>query len=159
MITTFIEYLKEVKLANLTTVIGKGDLYKDLVNYQHDDYIEDVPFVSNVFLEDYGIDINVVYHHSVNHDLLKRLKNRTEINSNSDFNEVIEKVVNAIPNEIGRKIKKTGKYDMYLIDSKLHVIVLLNYNNLFSNNPKVLIVTLLKGGAINDVLDTIIIPE
>lgn len=144
MITKFKLYCEKVKFSNVSKIKGSGELYKKLKDYTNINFNKDEPIISEVFMEKYDTIVKILWQHD-EEQIIRRLKNRTEINSISELNELVNKIVKEIiPSKIGSYIYKSATYDIYLKNRRLHFLIYINYKKLFET-PELRIVSIIKG--------------
>ena len=111
-----------------------------LINKEFD---VDTKFINNVYLEDINKNIAIDWNHKNNHSIIDRIKNRTSINSISEFNQIVDYGIKQIfPDEIGKTITESGRYALHFNTNKFYLIVSLNYNRLFDDDAEIFMVTL-----------------
>ena len=154
------KFLLEGNFLGNSTITGDDD--NDLYNYMNDlknkTFDKDVNFIKEVDIDYSDIIIKLKYYHTKRHNLIDRIKCRTNINSISEFNEILENVIKQLfPNKLNN-FTKTGKYDIYLEDLKFHIIIDIDYENFF-DDYNIEIATILNNGSVTDCIKTIKIDE
>jgi len=139
MITKFKLFL-EAKLGNLATIIGNDEIINKVINSDFDD----ADFIPSIYLENYDKTIKVDWNHNENHNIKQKLKNRTQLYNISEFNTIFEKIINELFDlhfeDFNENIEK---YDLYLTESNIHIIVIIDYKKLFQENTNIFILTIL----------------
>lgn len=133
----------EAKLANLATFIGK-----EIPNL--DKEFDDQDFISTIKLDKYNKTIKVDWNNTVNHNLKDKIKNRSQIISISEFNEIFENIIKELFYDRFDEIEEDiDTYDLFLTESKIHILVILNYRQLFKDKSNIFVLTILPNQPIN----------
>lgn len=150
MITNYKLY--EAKFGNVSKIITKdkdSDIYKKIINYKSD-FQFDEELVNNVFLPSYNINMNIIWYNNENHLITKRITQRTELYSMSEFNELIRKtIIYLFKNYFDQITVGNNKYDLYLTETKIHILILIDYFKIFEDNPFIQIITILPQDCVN----------
>lgn len=93
------------------------------------------------------IKLKIRYGHTQTHDLIKRIEERTDLKSVKEFNEKITQVIRElIPGHIDKEITpENDKYSVFLEYSKYTLIFTIKYNHIISNNPSLVLNTIIPG--------------
>lgn len=112
-----------------------GDIFKNNTSkfdkYKNQTFIEDCGLVNKIVID--GKILTIEWNNTVEHNLFNRIKERTNIKSVSEFNDIFENCIKEIiPDEINNNItNKNSLYLLYLINRKFYIMVEINYDNLF----------------------------
>jgi len=116
--------------------LTKTDLleYLDFDTNKHEgEFKFDQELLDKIDIIEYNKIIFIQWNNTINHNLIKKIADRSEINSISELNEIFERSIKEIiPKEIGYGITRTGDYDIYLKNRNIHIIVELDYDELFT---------------------------
>jgi len=100
--------------------------------------------------------IAIDYNDTVEHDLRKRISERTNFTSTDEFNFFFREFLNEIfPYEIGKKLHKSGKYSLYSVEHDFSVIVFFNIERWTRGIKELNLITILPGKTGLDVIDII----
>ena len=139
MITKF-NLFKEAKLGNLATIIGDNKIINNVMNSEFDD----ADFIDSIYLTNYNKRLKINWNHNKNHDIKRKLKNRTQIFSVSEFNSIFKNVIIELFNDHFNDFDiNTKEYDLYLTESNIHILVLIDFNRLFQSNANIFVLTIL----------------
>jgi hypothetical protein len=137
MIINFEKFLLEIKLADVFNIKGdyNKDIFKKIKQYDNNNFIEDVKFKKYITLnkriDNKKTRFKIQYNHNLTHDLITRIKNRTNLKSISEFNDKIEYIINELfPNKLDKDINVNGLYSIYLKNSNYTVSFDINYNDI-----------------------------
>ena len=110
-------------------------------------------------MELHGQKLKILYNTDYEHNIVKKLKDRGNLRSTSEFNIILKKAIQQIiPARIGEELKKDGKYELYLPENKISILILYQQYRIFDDTPEITIVTIMMGD-VNDCIDTIIIDD
>ena len=139
MITKYKLFI-ESKLSNIATIIGDNN---DFINFNNQKF-DDTDFISSIYLKKYNKNIKIDWNHNKNHNIKKKINNRTQIHNISEFNEIFEKVIiDLFNNHFNEFNKENNKYDLFLTESNIHILIILDYNKLFNSNTNIFVLTIL----------------
>lgn len=125
---------EEVRLSDILKVSGESEyanIIKDISKTEFDDSVKLLDHINlkGEFMSR-KIKLRVRWNHNENHDMIKRIKNRTNFNSTSEFNEYFEeKMQKVFPNMIGKEINENGRYVIYDTELKLSIIIDINVDD------------------------------
>lgn len=107
------------------------------------------------------IKFKIKWFNTAEHDLVKRISQRTSFESIRHFNEVFKKFLDIIfPNMVGKELLSSGKYSFYLEEYNISLIIYIDIDNIIKNNVnEILVITILSGNNGINILKTIVIPE
>lgn len=101
--------------------------------------------------------IAIDYNDTVEHDLRKRISERTNFTSTDEFNFFFREFLNEIfPYEIGKKLHKSGKYSLYSIEHDFSIIVYFNFERWTNGIKELNLITILPkrtGLGVVDIID------
>lgn len=145
-------------LYNFTDFIFEGNRIFDFLNPKNDKFINDVPLIKNIKLSYQDIIIKLDYNDTTEHNIIEKIKTRGNLRSISEFNTILEKMFNEIiPNRLN-EFHRNGKYEIYLTESKISIIIGYDENLIFGDDPKIVIITIMIGD-VKNCLGTIIIND
>lgn len=145
-------------LYNFTDFIFEGNRIFDFLNPKNDKFINDVPLIKNIKLSYQDIIIKLDYNDTTEHNIIEKIKTRGNLRSISEFNIILEKMFNEIiPNRLN-EFHRNGKYEIYLTESKISIIIGYDENLIFGDDPKIVIITIMIGD-VKNCLGTIIIND
>ena len=96
------------------------------------------------------------YNDTAEHDLRKRISERTNFKSIDEFNYFLREFLNEVfPTEVDNLFNQTGRYSLYSIEHDFSLIVNFNYEKWTKGRKELNIITLLPGRKGLEVLDII----
>ena len=103
----------------------------------------------------------VKWYNTAEHDLTKRIAERTSFQSIKHFNEIFKRFLDKIfPSMIGKEILVSGRYSFYFEEYNVSIIVVIDVDNIMkNNNNEILVITILSGDVGINVVKTIVISE
>ena len=103
----------------------------------------------------------IKWYNTAEHDLTKRIAERTSFQSIKHFNEIFKRFLDKIfPSMIGKEILVSGRYSFYFEEYNVSIIVVIDVDNIMKNNKnEILVITILSGDVGINVVKTIVIPE
>jgi hypothetical protein len=108
------------------------------------------------------IQIKINWNHSVEHDIIRRVKERTTFDSIKDFNQFFKNLLDKIfPNMIGKEIIVNGRYAFYFPPYyNFTVIMSINIDQIMLNQSfEVFVITIIPGDIAVDVVKKFVVPE
>ena len=123
------------------------------------DFQEDEPLIDKVYMgyeEDPEHDkvIFLDWYDAKHHSIIQKIQDRTSFNHISDFNSVIEYGIKQMfPEEIGKTIDGGGRYSVHFNNHNFYLIISLNYENLFDDDAKIMILTISPNAENLDVIE------
>ena len=88
----------------------------------------------------------IQWNHDAEHDLQKRIQNRTSFKTIDEFNEYFTLVINKLfPDKIGDTIFSSGKYSIYDRELNITISMAFNIGDYLSKKYKLIVVTILSG--------------
>ena len=98
----------------------------------------------------------ITYNDTAEHDLIKRISERTNFKSIGEFNHFLIGLLNEIfPSEVDKSFNQTGRYSLYSIEHDFSLIIHFNYEKWTKGRKELNIITLLPGRKGLEVLDII----
>jgi hypothetical protein len=128
-----------INLFKYDEFIKEGNRLGDFMDSSKPRFSNDEPFIKRVILDEERV-IKIQYYHTENHDLIKRIQERTTLTCVSDFNKCIEGAIKQIKPSRDNKMRSFKKYNLHFIHNNFNVVFLINSRN-FKN---IEIVTILK---------------
>lgn len=125
---------EEVRLSDVLKVSGESEyanVIKDIIKSDFDDESELIDHINlkGEFMNR-KIKLKVRWNHNEKHDMIRRIKDRTNFNSTSEFNEYFEeKMQKVFPHMIGKEINENGRYIIYDKELKLSIIIDINVDD------------------------------
>ena len=103
----------------------------------------------------------IKWYNTAEHDLTKRIAERSSFQSVRHFNEIFKRFLDMIfPSMIGKEILVSGRYSFYFEEYNVSIIVVIDVDNIMkNNNNEILVITILSGDVGINVVKTIVIPE
>lgn len=138
MITKFKLFL-EAKLGNLAKIIGNNKDIDDILSKDFDDD----KLIDNVILPKYNKTIHINWNDSNKHNIKKKIKNRSDFLTISEFNDVLKNVLLDLFNDFDLLEPDIEQYDLFLTETKIHIITIIKYEQLFNDNSNIFIITIL----------------
>lgn len=125
---------EEVRLSDVLKVSGESEYANVIKDISKSDFDDDSGLIDNINLKgefmNRKIKLRVRWNHNENHDMIRRIKNRTNFNSTSEFNEYFEeKMQKVFPYMIGKEINENGRYIIYDKELKLSIIIDINVDD------------------------------
>ena len=103
----------------------------------------------------------IKWYNTAEHDLTKRIAERSSFQSIKHFNEIFKRFLDKIfPSMIGKEILVSGRYSFYFEEYNISIIIVIDVDNIMkNNNNEILVITILSGDVGINVVKTIVIPE
>jgi hypothetical protein len=125
---------EEVRLSDVLKVSGESEYANVIKDISKSDFDDDSGLIDHINLKgefmNRKIKLRVRWNHNENHDMIRRIKNRTNFNSTSEFNEYFEeKMQKVFPYMIGKEINENGRYIIYDKELKLSIIIDINVDD------------------------------
>lgn len=125
---------EEVRLSDVLKVSGESEYANTLKDISKTDFDDSSNLIDHINLKgefiNRKIKLIVRWNHNESHDMIKRIKDRTNFNSISDFNEYFEdKMQKVFPHMIGKEINENGRYIIYDKELKLSIIIDINVDD------------------------------
>ena len=144
---------EEVRLIDVSNIRGDNELATKFRNFQNNIvFRNDAPFIKDIgvnwYINGERVHFKMMYANGENHSILKRIKQRTNLKSTSEFNEKLSHVINMlIPDKLGTEIKaEYGKfYSVYLENSHYTIIFAIKYNQIMEGTYTILLKTIITG--------------
>ena len=124
----YLKKFEEVRFSDVLKIKSQSDIsdkIKDQMNKDFDDSKEliDSIILKNEFLLR-KIKLRIKWNNTPNHNLIERIKERTNFKSIEEFNRYFEEKINKIiPKEIGKQISEKGRYSLYDKELNFSIIV------------------------------------
>jgi hypothetical protein len=100
--------------------------------------------------------IAIDYNDTVEHDLRKRISERTNFTSTDEFNFFFREFLNEIfPYEVGKSLNKSGRYSLYSIEHDFSIIVYFNLERWTNGIKELNLITILPKRTGLDVVDIV----
>jgi len=146
MITDF-KIFEEYRLSDNVRIIGSGLTY-DTNNEYFDNFLNFITF--NIYKNGKKLRYEIEWNHNNNHDLIKRLKDRTSVKNSDELKNLIKKLLNELFIDFYQEIINNGSYSLWLSEYNISIIVNINHKY-----KKIMFVTFLNGIISNNVTNTI----
>ena len=106
---------EEVRLSDVLKVSGESEYANVIKDISKSEFDDDSELIDHINLKgefmNRKIKLIVRWNHNEKHDMIRRIKDRTNFNSTSDFNEYFEdKMQKVFPHMIGKEINENGRY-------------------------------------------------
>lgn len=141
----------EARLFDLVNLKSdKSDIEKAIKSYQEMDFDFSSKLIKYITLNKRrnGEKIRMIieWNHDAEHDLQKRIQNRTSFKTIDEFNEYFTSVINKLfPDKIGDTIFSSGKYSIYDRELNITISIAFNIDDYLSKKYKLTVVTILPG--------------
>jgi len=101
------------------------------------------------------------WNHTTEHDLNKRIRERTSFQSIRHFNEIFKRFLDKIfPSMIGKEILANGRYSFYFTEYNISIIIGIDVDQIMIHNTnEIFVVTVLSGNVGVDIVKTIVISD
>jgi len=101
----------------------------------------------------------VKWYNTSEHDLTKRIAERSSFQSIKHFNEIFKRFLDKIfPSMIGKEILVSGRYSFYFEEYNVSIIIVIDVDGIMkNNNNEILVITILPGDVGIKVVKTIVI--
>lgn len=125
---------EEVRLSDVLKVSGESEYANVIKDISKSDFDDDSELIDHINLKgefmNRKIKLRVRWNHNEKHDMIRRIKDRTNFNSTSEFNEYFEeKMQKVFPHMIGKEINENGRYIIYDKELKLSIIIDINVDD------------------------------
>ena len=123
-------------------------------------FINDVPLLDRMILKYQDLPLYFIYKVHDKNQIIEKIAHRTTLINTSEFNTLLEQTINEIFPKRLSELKINGKYELYLPENKISIIIRYNEKLLYDWNPKILeIVTVMMDSSVNDCQGTLIIND
>ena len=146
------EYIEEARLSDLLRVTGdkdKTDLHSYIEKEKSKEFEIDRELPTQLTLKKrYNnrdkIKVYFKWYDNSKHDLKKRIKERTNFKSISEFTEVFKNAINYIlPSQLGVTISESGRYAINLIEYGITIILSIDLNRFDNKEIDINVITVL----------------
>jgi len=150
------EYLEEARLSDLLRVTGsKNDLHAYIEKEKSKDFEIDRELPTQLTLKkrynNKKIKVYFNWFDNSKHDLKKRIKERTNFKTITEFAKVFNRGINYIlPDELGVNISDNGRYGINLSEYNITIIFSVNLNNFDSQQIEINVITILPKNQIDE---------
>jgi hypothetical protein len=150
------EYLEEARLSDLLKVTGdKNELHKYIEKEKSKDFEIDRELPTQLTLKkrynNKKIKVNFNWFDNSKHDLKKRIKERTNFRTISEFAQEFNDSINYIlPDELGVNINENGRYAISLTENQITIIFSIKLDKLDDNQIDINIITVLPKNQIDE---------
>lgn len=125
---------EEVRLSDVLKVSGESEYANVIKDISKSEFDDDSELIDHINLKgefmNRKIKLKVRWNHNEKHDMIRRIKDRTNFNSTSEFNEYFEeKMQKVFPHMIGKEINENGRYIIYDKELKLSIIIDINVDD------------------------------
>lgn len=125
---------EEVRLSDVLKVSGESEYANVIKDISKSDFDDDSGLIDHINLKgefmNRKIKLRLRWNHNEIHDMIRRIKNRTNFNYTSEFNEYFEeKMQKVFPYMIGKEINENGRYIIYDKELKLSIIIDINVDD------------------------------
>lgn len=125
---------EEVRLSDVLKVSGESEYANVIKDISKSEFDDDSELIDHINLKgefmNRKIKLRVRWNHNEKHDMIRRIKDRTNFNSTSEFNEYFEeKMQKVFPHMIGKEINENGRYIIYDKELKLSIIIDINVDD------------------------------
>ncbi len=103
----------------------------------------------------------IKWNHTAEHDLNKRIAERTSFQSIKHFNEIFKKFLDKIfPSMIGKEILVSGRYSFYFDEYNISIIISIDVDKIMMDNiNEIFVITILPGDVGINIVKTIVISD
>jgi len=144
------EEIDEARLSDILRVTGnKNDLHNYIEKEISKDFEIDRELPTQLTLKKrYNnrdkIKVYFNWYDTLEHSLKRRIKERTNFKSVSEFSDVLKDAINSIlPDELGVTISENGRYAINLTENNLTVVFLINLDNFENKKIDINVITVL----------------
>jgi len=150
------EEIEEARLSDLLRIKGdNSDLHKHIEKEISKEFKVDRELPTQLTLQkrynnNKKIKVYFEWYDNLKHNLKKRIQDRTNFKSISEFTEAFKYAINYIlPDQLGVNISENGKYAITLEESGVTMILSINLNSFDNNEIYVNIITILPKGQVD----------
>lgn len=146
MIISFKEF--EARLSSVCKM-AYGSIDPRIEKYLNATFKNDAKLIDKIYIPRFKKDIKIEWFNYKYHNMISKIKGRTQIQSISEFNEIFRTAIIELfenhYNEIEQKKKNDWRrYSLFLKDRNLHIIISLCVSNLFhQEDSKIFILTIM----------------
>ena len=143
MLLDFKNFLLEARLRDVVFISGK-----DKKDFEFTGKFKDTNLIDMVNIKEFNKDISIKYYNTKDHDISKKIKSRTNLESIGEFNELVKKGLNKLfSDKFAFLTQGENRYELIFPENKIYLIVDINYDNLFEDYSEIFIVTLMSNQA------------
>lgn len=147
MITTYERFLLEAQLRDISLDVSTGKPVP-VDDYKRSNFLRNEKLIPLVHLDDFDKDIHVVWNHRPDHDLYGKISERTSLRSVSEFNELFVNVLEDLfAGHFDELVPEATTYDIELTESRFHILMDVDHENLFEDHTEIFVVTFLTAEA------------
>lgn len=136
----------EVRLSDVVTIIGNNVTFD--VNIPDDTFLKFKTISKRINRE--KIRLFLTWNHTLQHDLLKRINERTSLKFTTELNSLLSNGLDELYVNYVNYIKSNNRYSLWFSEYNISIIVDIEYNK-----NKINIVTILYGKSTQNVKNTI----
>ena len=143
------EYIEEARLSDLLRVKGdKSDLHTYIEKEKSKEFEVDRNLPKELTLKkrynNKKIKVYFDWYDTYEHDLKKRIKERTSFKTITEFTDKFKNVINSIlPDQLGVNINENGRFAINIQEYKITIIFTINLNDFDKNQISINILTIL----------------
>jgi hypothetical protein len=150
------EYLEEARLSDLLKVTGnKSELHKYIEKEKSKEFEIDRELPTQLTLKkrynNKKIKVYFNWFDNSKHDLKKRIKERTNFKTITEFADVFNQVINyVLPDELGVNISENGRYAINLSEYNITIIFSINLDDFDNQKVTINVITILPKSQIDE---------
>jgi hypothetical protein len=127
----YLKKFEEVRFSDVLKIKGESDLSDKIKHEINKDFDDSKELIDSIILKNEfllrKIKLRIQWNNTNNHNLIERIKERTNFKSIEEFNRYFEQKINKIiPKEIGKQINEKGRYSLY--DKELNFSIIVDIN-------------------------------
>jgi hypothetical protein len=127
----YLKKFEEVRFSDVLKIKGESDLSDKIKHEINKDFDDSKELIDSIILKNEfllrKIKLRIQWNNTNNHNLIERIKERTNFKSIEEFNRYFEEKINKIiPKEIGKQINEKGRYSLY--DKELNFSIIVDIN-------------------------------
>ena len=124
----YLKKFEEVRFSDVLKIKGESDLSDKIKHEINKDFDDSKELIDSIILKNEfllrKIKLRIQWNNTPNHNLIERIKERTNFKSIEEFNRYFEEKINKIiPKEIGKQISEKGRYSLYDKELNFSIIV------------------------------------
>jgi len=145
----YLKKFEEVRFSDVLKIKGESDLSDKIKHEINKDFDDSKELIDSIILKNEfllrKIKLRIQWNNTTNHNLIERIKERTNFKSIEEFNRYFEEKINKIIfREIGKQINEKGRYSLYDKELNFSIIVDINPQEFIRKNIfKIFVFTIL----------------
>ena len=153
IITDYNEFLNEApKLGDISKLsnINSKETFDIMNDYQNDKFTKNDKLIDVIILPKSNKIINIKWNDRIDHDIKKKIEDRTNCKNISEFNELFQDCLNLLFDKYFYEIDRDqNKYTIHLTQRNINFLLKFKYDDLFENDFTIFVITIVNSSVLN----------